>query len=110
MTKDSNSSLILCSTPRLARSLQGIFQREQVRKGIVKWQPLNAVPLSQWLGQVLDEAILLGEIDAAKMPGTELNALQESLLWEQSIRYCLKSHEAKDLFDASGLASAAMEA
>ena len=66
MTKLFNSSLILCSTPRLARSLQGIFQREQLRKGIVKWQPLNAVPLSQWLGQVLDEAILLGEIDAAK--------------------------------------------
>ena len=111
MTEHPNSSLILCSTPRLARSLQGIFQREQVRKGIVKWQPLNAVPLSQWLSQVLDEVmLLLGEIDVANMPGTELNALQESLLWEQSIKYCLKSHDAKDLFDASGLASAAMEA
>jgi probable DNA repair protein len=110
MTQHSNSSLILCSTPRLARGLQGIFQREQLKKGAVKWEPLNAVPLSHWLGQVLDEAILLGEIDAANMPGTELNPLQESLLWEQSVRYCLKSHEAKDLFDASGLASAAMEA
>ena len=110
MTHAPNSSLILCSTPRLARSLQGIFQREQVQKGILKWQPLAAMPLSQWLGQVLDEAMLLGEIDAAQLPPTELSTLQESLLWELSIKHCLKSHEAKDLFDASGLASAAMEA
>lgn len=110
MTQAPNSSLILCSTPRLARSLQGIFQREQVKKGMTKWQPLNAVPLSQWLGQVLDEAMLLGEMDATHLPPTELSTLQESLLWEQSIKHCLKSHDAKDLFDASGLASAAMEA
>ena len=77
---------------------------------MTRWQPLNAVPLSQWLGQVLDEAMLLGEIGAEHLPPTELSTLQESLLWEQSIKYCLKSHEAKDLFDASGLASAAMEA
>lgn len=110
MTQAPNSSLILCSTPRLARSLQGIFQREQVQKGMPKWQPLNAMPLTQWLGQLLDEAMLLGEIDETNLPPKELSPLQEILLWEQSIKHCLKSHDAKDLFDASGLASAAMEA
>jgi hypothetical protein len=110
MTQAPNSSLILCSTPRLARSLQLIFQREQVQKGISKWQPLNAVPLSQWLGQILDEDLLLGRIDVDQIPPSELSTLQETLLWEQSIQFCLKNYDAKDLFDASGLASAAMEA
>ena len=110
MTAPSNSSLILCSTPRLARSLQRLFQRAQVEQGLTQWQPLNAVPLSAWLKTFIDEAVMLGDIDPATMPAGELNTLQESLLWEKAIEQSLKGEFAKDFFDVSGLASAAMEA
>ena len=110
MTQQPNSSLILCSTPRLARSLQQLHQRAQLEQGLRQWSPLNVKTLSQWLAEWLDEAVMLGELDADKIPAGELTSLQESLLWEQAIKDCLKAHEAKELFDTAGLASAAMEA
>ena len=110
MTLSSNSSLILCSTPRLARSLQGLHQRAQRQQGLKQWHPLNAVPLSVWLKALIDEALILGEIDAVTMPAGELNTLQESLLWEKAIEQSLKGNVAQDFFDISGLASAAIEA
>ncbi len=110
MTQQPNSSLILCSTPRLARSLQQLHHTAQLQLGLVKWEPLNAVPLSAWLKAFVDEAVMLGDIDAATMPAGELNTLQESLLWEKAIEQSLKGELAKDFFDVSGLASAAMEA
>ena len=110
MTQQPNSSLILCSTPRLARSLQQLHHATQLKLGLVKWEPLNAVPLSAWLKAFVDEAVMLGDIDAATMPAGELNTLQESLLWEKAIEQSLKGELAKDFFDVSGLASAAMEA
>ena len=82
MTSSSNSSLILCSTPRLARSLQRLYQREQIQQGLKKWQPLNAMPLTAWLKTLVDDAVMLGHVDTATMPAGELNTLQESLLWE----------------------------
>ena len=110
MTQQPNSSLILCSTPRLARSLQQLHHAAQLKLGLVKWAPLNAVPLSAWLKSFIDEAVMLGDIDAATMPAGELNTLQESLLWEKVIEQSLKGELAKDFFDVSGLASASMEA
>ena len=110
MTSSSNSSLILCSTPRLARSLQRLYQREQIQQGLKKWQPLNAMPLSAWLKTLVDHAVMLGHIDAATMPAGELNTLQESLLWEKAIEQTFKAEALKEFFDISGLASAAMEA
>jgi len=68
MTSSSNSSLILCSTPRLARSLQRLYQREQIKQGLTKWQPLNAMPLSAWLKTFVDDAVMLGYADTATMP------------------------------------------
>jgi probable DNA repair protein len=110
MTSSSNFSLILCSTPRLARSLQRLYQREQFQKGLTKWKPLNAMPLSAWLKTFVDDALMSGQIDAATMPAGELNTLQESLLWEKAIEQTFKAEALKDFFDISGLASAAMEA
>ena len=110
MTQHPNSSLILCSTPRLARSLQQLHQRTQIAQGAKTWSPLKVMTLSQWLSQWVEDAVMAGDLDASKMPAGELNTLQESLLWEQSIKHSLKAHEAKELFDTSGLASAAMEA
>jgi len=110
MTQQPNSSLILCSTPRLARSLQQLHHRAQLEQGLRQWQPLNAKTLSQWLAEWIDEAVMLGELDARQIPAGELTTLQESLLWEQAIKDSLKAHQAKELFDTAGLASAAMEA
>ena len=110
MTQQPNSSLILCSTPRLARSLQQLHHRAQLEQGLRQWAPLNVKTLSQWLAEWIDEAVMLGELDAKQIPAGELTALQESLLWEQAIKDGLKAHEAKALFDTAGLASAAMEA
>lgn len=110
MSQQPNSSLILCSTPRLARSLQRLHQRKQIEQGVKKWSPLNVMTLSQWLTHFVEEAVIAGEVDVQHMPAGELNMLQEGLLWEKSIEYCLKSHEARELFDTSGLATAAMEA
>jgi probable DNA repair protein len=110
MTSSSNSSLILCSTPRLARSLQRLYQREQTQRCLTKWQPLNAMPLTAWLKTLVDDAVMLGHVDTATMPAGELNTLQESLLWEKAIEQTFKAEALKDFFDISGLASAAMEA
>ena len=110
MTSLSNSSLILCSTPRLALSLQRLYQRKQIQQRLTKWQPLNAMPLSTWLKSFVDDAVMLGHEDVATMPAGELNTLQESLLWEKAIEQTFKAEALKDFFDISGLASAAMEA
>ena len=110
MTESLNSSLILCSTPRLARSLQRLYQREQTQRGLTKWQPLNAMPLTAWFKTLVDDAVILGHVDTATMPAGELNTLQESLLWEKAIEQTFKAESLKDFFDISGLAGAAMEA
>lgn len=110
MSQQPNSSLILCSTPRLARSLQQLHQQAQLNQGLKQWSPLNVKTLSQWLAEFVDETVMLGELDANKIPSAELTTLQEGLLWEQAIKDSLKAHEAKELFDTAGLASAAMEA
>ena len=110
MTHSLNSSLILCATPRLAANLRRLYQREQVQQGRSQWQPLNALPLVVWLNQLIDDAVMSGEIEVAHMPAGELNTVQESLLWERAIKDSLKANDAKEFFDISSLAVAAMEA
>lgn len=105
-----DQSLILCSTPRLARSLQVHHQEKQISEGFSQWQAPAISTLSEWLNTVIESAVLMGEIDADQAPLTTLSATQEGLLWEQSIQHCLKAHTSVALFDTAGLASAAMEA
>jgi probable DNA repair protein len=108
------SKIILCSTARLARSVQQVEQHRQARSAQAQqqstWQAAKVLTLSQWLNGIIENAILLGELEVSRAPVAELNTMQESLLWEQSIAYTLKQHEAADLFDTTGLAAAAMEA
>lgn len=104
------STVILCSTARLARSLQMVHQAKQIQQGATQWEAPKITTLSEWLNTIIESAILLGEIDASSVPTAVLNPTQEGLLWEQSIQQALKSNDAADLFDTSGLASAAMEA
>lgn len=106
----SQSRVVLCATTRLARSLQMAQQRQHIRDGETQWEAAHITTLSDWLSNVIEASILLGEIDASSIPTSCLNATQEALLWEQSIASALKNNAAADLFDTSGLASAAMEA
>ena len=110
MPANPASTIILCATTRLARSLQMAQQRQQIKRGATQWVPQQITTIGDWLNNVVESAILLGEIDANSVPTNALNATQEGLLWEQSIQQSLKSNAAADLFDTSGLASAAMEA
>ena len=110
MPSTTSSHLILCATTRLARSLQMAKQREQIDSGITQWEALKITTLSDWLNVVIETAILLNEIDADSVPTAALTTTQEGLLWEQSVQQSLKTNTAADLFDTSGLASAAMEA
>ncbi len=104
------SPLILCSTPRLARSLQTVHREQQLQAGASQWHVPAITTLSEWLNNVIESAVLLGEIEAEQVPTAALNTTQEGLLWEQSIQQYLQTHDAADLFDTAGLASAAMEA
>ncbi len=104
------SSLILCATPRLARSLQTVHRERQLQAGENQWHAAAITTLNEWLNSVIESAVLLGEIEAKHVPTAALNTTQEGLLWEQSIQQCLQSHDAADLFDTAGLAGAAMEA
>jgi probable DNA repair protein len=110
MTSQPNSSLILCSTPRLAVSLQQHHQREQLEKGFTQWSPINAMTPSQWLKKWLEEAVMLGRAPLEAGLLTELTPLEEGLLWERAIEESLKHFDAKELFDTAGLATAAVEA
>lgn len=110
MLSNNHDAVILCSTARLARNLKLVLQRKQIEAGMKQWQSKPVTTVSIWLDEVIEAALLLGEIDINHAPISELNTTQEGLLWEQSIAYSLRKNDASALFDTSGLASAAMEA
>lgn len=110
MSSQAQSPVILCATTRLARSLQMTTQAREQQNGNTQWQASEIFTLSDWLDNVIETAILLGEIEAGHVPTQVLSVMQEDILWEQSIQQSLKNHAAADLFDTTGLASAAMEA
>jgi probable DNA repair protein len=110
MLFNADLTIILCSTARLARSLQMAQQRQHIQSGAKQWQAPLIITLNDWLNNIVETAILLGEINTDSIPTHALTATQEGLLWEQSIQQWLKKHSSAELFDTSGLASAAMEA
>ncbi len=103
-------ALVLCSTPRLARSLRLAHGRSQMAQGLSQWQPLRALTVAQWLEQILAQALLAGNISAEHTPKLALGTMQERILWERVIEASLAENPALVLFDRSGLAQAAMEA
>ena len=102
--------LILCSTPRLARSLQLAHARRQQQQGSRQWSLLPVMTLASWLEQWVEAALLTGAIDAAQAPAGALSPMQERLLWEQAIESVLKDLDSAPLFDKTGLAAVAQEA
>ena len=103
-------SLVLCSTQRLARSLRlsraELFFNNRSQGGSLD----EVLTLSQWLDQLFQSALLLGDIDAAHAPKLVLTAFQEHILWERVIETSLSRDPLSALFDSSGLASEAMDA
>jgi exodeoxyribonuclease-5 len=68
MQNSSNSTLIVCSTSRLARSLQQEYAQTKINQKLASWQPLNVKTLDSWLDELLSIALLSGEIDATRAP------------------------------------------
>ena len=101
------NTLILCPSARLARSIQNDMSRRQLQAGQKQWQSAPVLTLSQWLDNLIEEALLSGEI--AK-PHTLLSPFNEQLLWQEVITQSLQKNAFGDLFDVAGLASAAIEA
>lgn len=104
------STVILCASARLAQGIRQWLSSSYQQQGLTQWQAPQVFPLQDWLNQRIEHAILGGQIDVAEAPQGMLSGTQEALLWEQAIQHTLRQHEALDLFNTNGLASAAMEA
>ncbi|HEY3325996.1 MAG TPA: PD-(D/E)XK nuclease family protein [Novimethylophilus sp.] len=105
-----DSTVVLCSTHRLARSLCLAHGKTQIAQGLSQWQPLRALTVAQWLDGVFNQAWLTGEVEADRAPRMLLGAMQERILWERAIEAGLQNEPAAALFDRAGMADAAMEA
>lgn len=110
VTFHQQTSITLCASTRLAHQLRLQYQQSQIKRGETQWQSSDFLSLNAWLDEIVEQAILLGEVDANTAPLGVLTPTQEGLLWEQSIQQSLSEHEAAALFNTNGLASAAMEA
>lgn len=102
--------VVLCSTPRLARSLRLEQARLQRDAGTARWQPPVVLTLAQWLDDVVSRAVLAGELASDILPRQVLDPLAERLLWERAIEKQTRDEAAQALFDMAGLARTAAEA
>ena len=99
--------LILCPTARLVRAIQADIAQSFIKNGQTQWLSAPVHTLAGWLDGVIEASLLAGNIT---QPQTLLTPFNEQLLWEETITQSLKKNAFGDLFDVSGLASAAMEA
>ena len=105
------ATLILCPTARLVRAIQSDIAKSNSLNGQLLWLSVPVQTLSNWLDGAIETALLAGNIAGnLSQPQTLLAPLNEQLLWEDVITQSLKKNIFGDLFDVSGLASAAMEA
>lgn len=107
---DPQEGVVLCSTPRLARSLRLEQARLQRDGGAKQWQPPVILTLAQWLDELLSRAVLTGELQPDTLPQHVLDPLAERLLWERAIERHTRDDTAQALFDMAGLARTAAEA
>ena len=101
--------LILCTTARLSRGLQ-LHQQQQLSIKQTQWQTPVIMTLQQWLTQLMQQAMLAGDVDVAHFPVINLNAVAEKMLWQQAIQSSIEKHRLAELFDVASLADAAMQA
>lgn len=113
---NSHLTVTICATARLSRGLQDAHERKQIALGLTQWAAPRIVTLTQWLDEMLNEALLLGEIDAFSLPKFVLSNVAEKLLWEQVINSSLlkiaenQAVDTTSLFDIKSLAQSAAEA
>jgi len=103
-------TVVLCASLRLARNLRRDHDRIQLAQGLTRWQTLRALTIPQWLDQVMQESLLVGELPAATTPRLVLDGLQERILWDRAVSSAANGATDEALFDREGLASAAAEA
>ena len=104
------NSFILCPTARLVRAIQADIASTQLQAGNVQWQSASIDTLAGWLDSIIESEMLAGNIVCnIGQPQTLLTPFNEQLLWEDVITQSLKKNIFGDLFDVSGLASAAVE-
>lgn len=108
--QNSSLPLIVCSTSRLARSLQQEYVQTKINQQLESWHPLNVKTLDSWLDELIGIALLSNEIDVSHAPMKRLSAIEERLIWQAVIASRLKSNPLGDLFDLTGLANACIEA
>ena len=101
--------LILCTTARLSRGLQ-LRQQQQLSLKQTLWQTPPIMTLQQWLTQLLQQAMLAGDVDVIDLPAIYLNAVAEKMLWQQAIQSSIEKHRLAELFDVASLADAAIQA
>lgn len=110
MLSQASSPLILCTTTRLARSLQQDAQRQQAATGAQQWASPSIETLTQWLHRYTNFALLAGEISADYFSPNTLDNFTEAMLWQQAIESCLSKHTFSELFDVPNLAQSAIAA
>lgn len=103
-----SETVILCSSARLARSIQQDIARQQQSAGITYWASPNVQTWSEWLQNAIEEALLVGWV--SDVPPIPLSNFNEQLLWQEVISRALRNNTFGELFDISGMAGAAVEA
>ncbi len=95
----------------MVRAIQADIASAQLQAGHMQWQSASVHTLAGWLDSIIESEILVGNIVCnIGQPQTLLTPFNEQLLWEETITQSLKKNIFGDLFDVSGLASAAIEA
>jgi exodeoxyribonuclease-5 len=102
-----HDNVILCSTARLARSLQSDLARTTLEPGATACAAAPVFTQAEWLDSVIEDALLCGEISAAP---ALLSPFNEQMLWQSVIAQSLQKNMLADLFDINGLSEAAIEA
>lgn len=84
----------------------------ELRREYAAWQGTDIfaapaiLPLSAWLGEAADEAVLAGRLPPSALSWRMLSGFEERVLWERVIR----DAEPEGLLDVQSLAQAAQEA
>lgn len=105
----SDDEIVLCATARLARTLP-LEAAARAGVGEAGVPVPSTATVSQWLGNVIEEALLCGEVAPTALPSRVLTTQAEALLWERCVRAAVDDDIASELFDARGLATEAMKA
>ncbi len=104
------ATLVLCATPRLARSLRDRHGVRAPQSNHRAAEALSCMTVEQWLSSWRDAWLLTGHPVDPALHHQLLSSPQERLLWERVIRQSLGDADAAQLLDLPALAQTAQEA